>query len=83
MDVEAHRQRNGITRTLFNTDLSHLRAPVQGPDAYRCVPVFLRLPELWRIIEAQTGRLLRVLLIRRCKVPTDPARQTLLRLTLH
>lgn len=41
IEVEIYRQRNAITRAFFNTDLPQLRTPVQEPNAYGRMSVFL------------------------------------------
>ena len=48
-----------------------------GEDAYRRVPVVLRVQELQAPIEAEERRLLRLLFLRQCPLPTDPARYQL------
>ena len=40
-------------------------------DAYRLLPVLLRMQPLSRCVEAAAGRLLRVLLLRRCQMSLD------------
>jgi len=37
---------------LSGRSTSGVTLDVQEPDAYRCMSVFLRLPELWRTFEA-------------------------------
>ena len=58
-------------QTSVDPDLSAMRPQGHRDHAYRRLSVFLRLPRLWRGAEAQAGRLLRLLLLRRRSVPTD------------
>jgi hypothetical protein len=75
------RQRIGLGHPAdLEPDLSGVRAHDDGDHADRCLPVVLRLPALRRGAEAQAWRLLRVLLLWGCEVPTDPGRLQLLRL---
>jgi hypothetical protein len=46
-------------------------------DAYRCLPIFLRLQRLRRLFETQAGRLLRLLLLRLGTMPADAIRRRL------
>jgi hypothetical protein len=48
--------------------LSELRRRQNGNDADGCLPIFLRVQELRGAAQAQGGRLLRFLLLRRCAV---------------
>jgi hypothetical protein len=50
--------------------MSELRHRQEGSDADRCLPVFLRVQELWNSAQAQAGRLLRFLFLRRRAVPS-------------
>ena len=45
--------------------MSKLRHRQEGGDADGCLPVLLRVQELWNSAQAQAGRLLRVLFLRR------------------
>lgn len=59
-------------RTPINSDLPAMRRCLDGNDADRRVPVFLRLPTLWRSSETPLRRLLRLLFLCRCPLSTDP-----------
>jgi len=56
---------NGRSWALFNFDLSGVRKSVKRTDANQCVPILLRLSFLRGVVEAQAGRLLCVLFLRR------------------
>jgi len=61
-----------------NDNLSRMWASGKGEDAHRRVPVVLRVQELQAPIEAEERRLLRILFVRQCPVPSHPARHQLL-----
>jgi hypothetical protein len=66
--------RNPGDGPVIDNHLSELRASQHRNHADGCVPVLLRLPRLRCTDETETGRLLRVLLIRRCALPSGPTR---------
>jgi hypothetical protein len=60
-------------RTLLDGHVPPMRTSLHGNDADGCVPIPLHMQAVWSADEAQKGRLLRVLLVRRCPLPADPA----------
>jgi hypothetical protein len=65
----------------MRADLSALRLRRAGDDADRCLPIFLRVPELQDAAASEVGRLLRVLFVRFNEMSADSGTTWMLRRT--
>lgn len=67
-----------INRGVFDDNLSRVWASVEGLDANKRLSVLLRLQGVWGVAQTTGGRLLRLLLVRRCEMPANSRGRILL-----